>query len=124
VPGYINNPSSEYYHGRLYSYQATYWRTGKQPVRCVYFGPISREEDCPLSQEAGEPEHLPRFCVLSQALKQSDTEEHGAALVGMGVFEVVLLKTKNETNAWWNEAIDRCWSTWQGMRRPRETYQG
>jgi hypothetical protein len=44
-------------------------------------------------------------------MQQSDTEEHGAALVSMSLFETALLKTENETNEPWQKAIERGWST-------------
>jgi hypothetical protein len=80
-------------------------------VRCVYFDPISKEEYGQLAEEAGEPDFLPQVCVLLQALQQSDTEENGATLVSMSMFETALLKTENETNEPWQKAIERGWST-------------
>jgi hypothetical protein len=59
VPSYINDLISEYYHGRLHSHQATDWRTEKQPVSCIYFDPISKEECSQLADEARKPDLCP-----------------------------------------------------------------
>jgi hypothetical protein len=112
VPSYINDPISEYHRGLLYSHQGPNWRTDKRLARRVYFDPISQEEYAPLAEEAGEPETLPSTSVALVAIQVSDSIEQGATSVGMSMFEISHLKTENETNGPWQEAIERGWTSW------------
>lgn len=112
VPSYINDPISEFHHGLLYIYQSPDWRTDRRMARRVYFDPISQEEYAPLAEDVGEAEVLTPTCIGFDAIQQSDTTEQGAALVGMSMFEISHLKTENETNEPWHEAIERGWTSW------------
>ncbi|EUC49667.1 hypothetical protein COCMIDRAFT_32893 [Bipolaris oryzae ATCC 44560] len=112
VPSYINDPYGDFYHSRLYNYQGPNWRTDKQPVRRVFFDPIPQEQYAPIAEEAGEPEVLPPVNVTLHMMQESDAEDSGANFLGLTMYDTAYIKTENETNGAWQEAVERGWSTW------------
>ncbi|KAI1380749.1 hypothetical protein F4677DRAFT_196778 [Hypoxylon crocopeplum] len=112
VPSFIDDPTIEHYHGLLYICQEKDWRSGTRTLCRVCFDPISQDQYAASIQGSSEPEVLAPIYTAWDAIERDDANIQGPDLVGMRIFETSYMKTENETNEPWQEAIERGWTSW------------
>ncbi|KAI4862448.1 hypothetical protein F4820DRAFT_22252 [Hypoxylon rubiginosum] len=112
VPSYIDDPTIEHYHGLLYICQDKDWRAGNRMLCRVCFDPIGQDEYASSTQDSSELEVLAPTYIAWDAIERDEADVQGPDLVGMRIFETSHMKTENETDEPWQEAVERGWTSW------------
>jgi hypothetical protein len=113
VPSYIDPARCDYYHALLWLYDGPDWATDcPGTARRCGFDPVSHQEYTTSIEGTEEPDTLAPVYVASDAFRDDGDTGQGMALIGMRMFEISLLRTENETNGPWQQAVERGWMTW------------